>query len=486
MTTTHRNSSGPYLAAADDLVDKLLPIWKDSNNVWRAGWVLDTLIDYFVARGEDGSIIENPLLPISPTKQGDWWDDFAWVGIATLRAAELGIFPDHRNDLVKAAINAWAYMHGPGWSKTPTNRAFPFTDLEGWEKFDPSPDRKIGAPNSWLKIRETWTDGEPSAQQVGERKPRYSPGGVWNAPIRDARSPAVVREEPVCTSGGVALAPIQNTVTNGLYAILSLRLALAGKSSAYRSIFEAADLDLTACEKAWTDQLNWFVSWIYDTQDQESLALALSKPGQFLVRERVSTFDRYEGRRSWDGGYCSGLVWTGDQGLLVGFLREVERAHGGVLPTKAVGAFRQIINSVFEHAYAPRQYSEAGLEGMFMLPWLRLGDDYKPTNPYNSTPPGGDYGDYQTGNGVFMRYLLQAYRDDPTVVGKYGHLVIYAAKLMAGEHFGEAVSPTGCCDAYMPIDQCSDGQPANRMTPLVNRLAVLLMAHEMTSGNKDQ
>lgn len=481
MTAPLRTSSDPYLAAADQLVDELLPLWKDSDNVWRAGWVLDTLIDYFVARSEDGSVIERPLLPVSPTKQGDWWDDFAWVGIATLRAAELGIFPDHRNELVKAAINAWAYMHGPGWSKTPTDRAFPFTDLEGWESFHPSADRKIGAPNSWSKIRETWTQGEPSARQVGERRPRYSPGGVWNAPIRDQDSPKVVSENPDCPPGNVALAPVQNTVTNGLYAILSLRLAMAG-SGAFRDLFDMADLDLSACKEAWTNQLNWFVRWIYETGDEESLALTIS-PTRFLVRERVSTFDQYGGQRAWDGGYCSRLVWTGDQGLLLGFLREVEQADGGAMPPSVVGAYRQIISTVFERAYAPRRYSKAGPEGMFMLPWLRLGDDDRPVDPYDAPPPGGgDYGDYQTGNGVFMRYLLQAYRVDPTVVGEHGHLVTDSAKLMAEKRFGESVSPPGCCDAYMSIVHCGDTRPANRMSPLVNRLAVLLMAHEMTSG----
>ncbi|KGI78064.1 hypothetical protein [Oleiagrimonas soli] len=477
MATSQRDASTPFLAAADRLVDELLPMWEGSNNVWRAGWVLDTLVDYFMARGEDGSIIQNPLLPVSPTKNGDWWDDFAWVGIATLRAAEMGIFPKQRNELVKAAINAWTYMHGPGWSRKPTNLAFPFKDLEGWQDFDPSADRRIGAPNAWANIRDTWSPGEPTARQIGERKPRYAPGGVWNAPIRDPYSPDVVAANPGCTEADVALAPIQNTVTNGLFAILSLRLALAGAGGAYRDLFEAADLNLAACQDAWTNQWSWFMSWIYDTYGEESLALTIS-PTRFLVRERVSTFHEYEGRRAWDGGYCSRLAWTGDQGLLLGFLREVERA-GGTMPQRGTGAYRLIVSTVFERAYAPRRYFGSGAVGMFLLPWLRLGDD----NPYGTSPPGGsDYGDYQTGNGVFMRYLLQAYRADPTVVDGYAPLVIGAAKQMTEKSFGESVYPPGCCDAYVSIDQCGDHRPANQMTPLVNRLAVLLMAHEMTSG----
>ena len=96
--------------------------WKESDNVWRNAWAMDTLLDYFAAQKIDPAGYGiTALNALNPTKKGNWWDDFGWIGLASLRAAEQTNYPEYRDHFLKIAINAWAYMYGPGWSKS--NRA---------------------------------------------------------------------------------------------------------------------------------------------------------------------------------------------------------------------------------------------------------------------------------------------------------------------------------------------------------------------------
>jgi len=198
----------------------------------------------------------------------------------------------------------------------------------------------------------------------------------------------------------------------------------------------------------------------------ESLQLGLDACS--LVRERVSTSNEWSGQRYWDASYCKEWAWTGDQGLLLGALRE-GKAAGYKLDVLEL--YPKIVEGVFKHGYKPRTYDKK-IKGSFLLPWIVVGSK----KPYNERSLADDDGDYQTGTGVFMRYLLQAYKADPTLVQKYKDTIMNCANNIIKEGFGTNPYPKGVCDAVTPSGDSVDDQ----MTAHVNRLSVLLLAIEMS------
>ncbi|GLQ91673.1 hypothetical protein [Dyella acidisoli] len=461
---TKRGSIGDVSAlkkAAKNLFDNDIRVrWATANNVWRTAWALDSILDYLSICKVDGSALgDDALHALDPTCAGNWWDDFGWIGIAALRAAEQQAFPLQGTAFIKIAINAWAYMHGTGWSSSTSNTAvYPFLDdaLPGWREFAERPDtqnKKYGAPRVWENIRKTW----PSAtdEEIAQRKPRYSPGGIWNSPFEGPSQPYLTT-----TYDGTAsyLNPIQNTVSNGLYTILSLRLYMACASKKYKQVFEDSTLDEGACLRAWTGQITWLNSWMMDTPADESLLFDLGMGS--VVRERVSTFQS----PYWDAAYRKTLAWTGDQGLLMGALRE-SRAVGFLLPGLPVlEQYVNIMIGTFKNAYAPRSYGQ--VQGLSLLPWMLIGETGIPGGF-----PLGDDGDYQTGTGVFMRYLLQLYLAEPARLQPYADLITNSAWQVAMSPLG-APNPPGNCDAFTPYP----GDGLSELTVHINRLSVIVMA----------
>ncbi len=451
---------------AERLFNEVYPVWStQSNALWRNAWAMDTLLDYFAVCDVDASSYGDTVLQaLNPsTTVNGWWDDFGWVGIAALRAAEQNISPDHRDDFLKVAINTWAYMYGPGWSKT-NPAIFPFIDesIPGWKAFRANHTPNVGAPNVWKDIEQTWP-GVTQDQKM-QRKPRYSPGGAWNSTITDGSQPVPVT---AYQGTGAYLNPIQNTVTNGLYAILTLRIYRASQNPAFRQVFSESGLDPDACLQAWKDQIGWLNQWMVETTDTDESLLVQTQAGS-LVRERVSTFD--DGKY-WDAAYINNLVWTGDQGLLIGALRE-GKAAGYLQPEpKVFSLYSDIMEGVFKNGYRPRTYGT--VTGSFLLPWMMIG----PGDAYTARPPGGDTGDYLTGNAVFMRYLLQAYKADPDLVKGYKDDVLSSARSLVKIGDNASARPPGRCNAYTPY---VTSFPTDEMTAPVNRLSELLLAIEMS------
>ena len=80
--------------------------------------------------------------------------------------------------------------------------------------------------------------------------------------------------------------PIQNTVTNAVFTILSLRLYQASQNQLFKNVFAESDLDAGACLQAWKDQISWFEQWIVNTTAaDESMKFALDS--SCLIRERA-------------------------------------------------------------------------------------------------------------------------------------------------------------------------------------------------------
>src|SRR6185503_2095587 len=112
------------------------------------------------------------------------------------------------------------------------------------------------------------------------------------------------------------LGPFQNTVMNGLYLVLALRLALQNKGTGTR---EAAET-----EKAFLDA--WF-----SLEGDESL-LWRNAAESALVRERVQTYAYCEETKDYPLvlGHNAKGAWGGDQGLILGGLLDYQlvRANG--------------------------------------------------------------------------------------------------------------------------------------------------------------
>jgi hypothetical protein len=199
--------------------------------------------------------------------------------------------------------------------------------------------------------------------------PRF-PGGCWN---RDYAAPYGNLPDPPWSVGGR-----QNTVTNGQYLVLSLRCALADP--------QVPDFR-TAAMTTWT----WFQSWNGDgvSIDQKLLA---TLDGSVIYRERASTYARQDGSYPPDTSYDPQRYWAGDQGILLGALVDWAQLD-------------------YKNAPFYRSQAQALLRGV-------LATLQDPKNILLAWPSGlfdPDPGDYQTGPGVFMRYLKYAVQKDPVI-----------------------------------------------------------------------
>ena len=72
-----------------------------------------------------------------------------------------------------------------------------------------------------------------------------------------------------------------------------------------------------------------------------------------------------------------------------------------------------------------------------------------------------------------MRYLLQAYKVDPTILQpEYKGMIMDSANKVIQSGFGTQADPPGNCDSY----SSAGSGDADYMTAYINRLAELLLA----------
>ena len=132
-----------------------------------------------------------------------------------------------------------------------------------------------------------------------------------------------------------------------------------------------------------------------------------------------------------------------------------------------------LFNSEIKYGYKPRTYNKT-ITGNFLLPWIVVDSQY----PYSEGALAGDANDYQTGTGVFMRYLLQAYNAEPSLLQNHKDAIVDSANKIIQSGFGTNAEPAGDCDPFTPYQVKSD--PATVMTAYINRLSVLLLAIELS------
>jgi hypothetical protein len=401
--------------AAKIIFEKLKQQWLEYPDYWHLGHSFDTIIDYFAY------VDKTEAAAFSPTAQAAYkrtlgsaclYDDFGWWGIAALKAARSKLFSDADvQTFTNISNDCWAMMHD-------------------------------NAPNVWANNKDN-PDFKPLEPRI--------PGGVWNTDWSRPDGCGNLHKAPdfssTCWPGfdkhPFNLEGIQNTVTNGLYLVLALRLHQATKDITKDTVYrDAAKLEY--------DFLNQWLK-LGSPSDPSlpssdiSLLLKLREPQGYytygLVRERVATYTN--GLHVC--GYESGLVWSGDQGLIVGAMidRMIVEPDDDNSNSDACKYAVAILLGVVDVT----NRESAGI----VIPWIKGN--------------GGDPEDYSTGPGVFMRYLLYADQTNESLIRSHTRTPAYQSLISA--------------NATQALKQKEIG---GDLTSLTNALAILVAAIVMSKN----
>jgi hypothetical protein len=312
--------------------------WQGSfSTYWQLGHSFDTIIDYFVLNPLDSSGFGPIALTAYNRSTGNacWYDDYGWWGIAALKASQHPeLFPNA--SLFKALSDSC------------------------WKMMDDN------ATKVWQ-----YNGNNPAFKVL---QPRFD-GGVWNCDWSRPNGCGVngtpPNIPPNCGDNrqGDNLQGIQNTVTNGLYLVLALRL---GHQEPALREYEFLD--------------NWF------NVSESGDALLNRFDGGAVVRERVGTYgSKTNGSYTCVCGYQSELAWAGDQGIILGGLVDRLNLIGRSNPN-----YQETLQLAKDIALGVMSKSKSN--GGLLQAWV--------------TGQGGDPGDYDTGVGAYMRYLLYAYQNN--------------------------------------------------------------------------
>jgi hypothetical protein len=388
---------------------RLEKLWKgpgdpDFSNFWKLGHSFDTIIDFF-------------LLGPGFAKYATGFKEPALMGYD--RSLPSGCWYDDFGWWGIAALKASEHSELFG-TATPT---FATIANRCWEMMNRN------APYVW--------DNNKNNPLFADLGPRFT-GGVWNCDWTRAdgcnRAKQCPQIPPDCdippgyNDTGGYLQGIQNTVTNGLYMVLAARLRNLGAA-----VLEYQFLN------------NWFN--VSDPTD----SLLTSVAGGVLVRERVGTYALKPGQGyTTVCGYDPTSCWAGDQGIIMGALIGLSLADqdssGPSDPSDVPDADRllQIAQGIAAgvRANSPNNILQAWVVG----------------------PGNSDYGDYDTGIGVYMRYLLYAYQSSP---------------LMQAYFKSQGYMNFVCANAE-DVMQKLDQPKTRSLVDLTNYLATLTVALAMT------
>lgn len=371
--------------------------WGSSRNFWHTACTLDACLDFVVAartawgaadpqvqtsitsvyqmvNGAKSTFLTNYLADKkSDFKDGNWWDDYGWWGIAFLKVyGNFSIFggaaagradddcydsnsPLSQSCCLQLAHDSWTVMHDHAWD----------------------------------------------TGQYGQTLP--VPGGCWN-------------HTPPPGSEGV-----QNTVTNNLYLRLSINLYTYTKGMAGWEDRNTAYLN-AAC-----DQFKWFGDWFLKGPSAGNGNVGIfdqiydsGAPGEeyrYWILERP--VDHSEYNKQGAPAYAK-QQWTGDQGVFLGGLiglSVAERAHHEVGQNPSIVAFSKELR---QHNVDPdpikyidslvTRITLASIHRSFTAPPCVLHE-----TPLSADIISNYYADMATGKGVLMRYLALARSYTPDV-----------------------------------------------------------------------
>jgi hypothetical protein len=359
-----------YKAQAAAAFSRLLTTFETWTNGWQVGNAFDTMTDY-VLRYPDSEPSPNAVVKAALDRWEQvqssmcWYDDYGWWGIASAKAFDdrfADVFGVYREQFQSIATGCWNVTHTG--------------------KPDQGPYKYLGGPMVW-ENRDEGDEPGYFTSAAGWAGPRFA-GGVWQYDLFYGERPG----PPECTpnhlpddvhrklsdprSGYCPLGPFQNTVMNGLYLELALRLAMHNQGNA---TLAAAETELEFLH-------NWF-----GVAGDGSLLQGFSD-GTLLVRERVSTYAELGGIYPLVEGFATNSIWCGDQGLILGGLvdRVLVDPNNPADPTDQTRAI-------------------AIAKGVL----LHLVDDCGVMPSSDGFDNHGDPDDYSCGSGVFWRYLLHGF-----------------------------------------------------------------------------
>ncbi|HKV95845.1 MAG TPA: hypothetical protein VJW20_25105 [Candidatus Angelobacter sp.] len=216
-----------------------------------------------------------------------------------------------------------------------------------------------------------WKDAVRKYGKFQEYEPRFTPG-VWNARWSEYGPWKEIEEKNgKKTIKDNALLGIQNAVVNLLY------LYAAARSQNF-------------IQKALAEY-SFLTSWFNDTPVADSMLHRFTSPSNeacVLVHERVSTF--HNGVPDPNYKTYSQFFWTGDQGLLLGSAMRLMGLSQAPAPVKT---------TCHDLALAVIRGVKQEL--------VKKGE----LQPYTQgqSIPQDDVQDYNSGSGVFLRYVLEAW-----------------------------------------------------------------------------
>jgi hypothetical protein len=372
-----------YLTRANSLWKLLEPVYDGTveylndqgaigNVYWPGANALDTIIDYFtvapltdVSQAEIdafmNAVAKNYLIsatkpPSYPLKgqanEGVWYDDFAWWGIAGAKA----FLPEYDRIFSGGSKNKFQQIAQTSWDYM--NKGV----LPG----------QTGAQNVWANCHDP---------KLASAAPRIK-GGVWQNDLSVNCSPLQIPGYKY-----TALGPYQDAVINGLYFFLGLQLS-------------PEDLNIAALYK-------FITTWCFDDEvipvaDERWLYFTDNTDAGALIKERIRTYadGSFVNPTCWGANNAS---WGGDQGLMLGGMVKYLALNPGdknaihLIKLLPQGVVKCMTKDYVIQSYYPFDTPYPGSCG---------GDEF---------PDSVDPGDYSSGAGVFMRYLLYAYRNNADV-----------------------------------------------------------------------
>jgi hypothetical protein len=378
------NAIPSYLSYAQSLFNILQQDYQDDNsprvfagstNYWMAGNVFDTTLDYMLLALANNLITPQQIQLIMGyvAKNYD-------LGYQTYNAN----YSYYTNDNGKrsgptnpaAEPKGWWYDDFAWWGIASSKVYLPqyqaiFNNYAGafqqiatscWNVmnngFTVDPNRPVqwGAPNVWARCdKSIFQSVEPKVD-----------GGVWQCDINSSYNPFTAN-----------LGPFQNTVVNALYLNLALRLF-----TPLHTVQEIAR------------EYQFLITWCFGDNippDQRLYYPLAVNSG--LILERIATYKNGQAvpPAAWRQVHAA---WCGDQGLMLGAMVNYLNLQPGTQP--AQNLIVGILNGV----------TAAMQSNSILMPWYPLIN-----NPLESV----DSADYASGVGVYMRYLLYAYKNNATV-----------------------------------------------------------------------
>lgn len=412
-------------------------------NFWQVGCVFDTILDYFLALKEadaldagDRALMELLMATaVNGYRYGivglaaAWYDDWAWWGIAAAKSFDpdyADIFGAQLSFFQTAAVNLWGLVDGGNFATIANSipdaiwaRSAVQEDQVKFSKAILSQRALLhaGTRNAWTLIEHGRNgQGTPrqntdyatftTQQELKWAVPRF-PGGCWQYDLSTMAFPCNDgpdwgNPDPAYNTLGV----FQVTLMSGLYLSFCCSLIAASERKAAEKLAGGA-WDLLQPAKSYQQSADEVVGFLTDWLGVESSdSLAAVFDAGVLVHERTPTYALLDdGTRIQLEGYFSDAFWGGDQGLIMGALKQYGELSG-VVSEENRGAIGVPIYQVYPGLLLTGVFhnmSTSELPGA-VGPYL---------DPSGNSPLSGDSNDYGSGSGIFWRYVMRCCRTDP-------------------------------------------------------------------------